>query len=145
MSRCIGNDARASSLFLTPRLGSSDEPVSNIVGHDIRLLDKFGIGLDGANNFVITNGTTATTPLTIYGDGSGFLFDPPLPGGGSGVNNPMTQDLGVSAYWTFPKSTGPSRRKPFPSPSLGPKRLKSRRWPRPRPTKSRRACSSSRP
>lgn len=98
MSRCIGNDARASSLFLTPRLGSSDEPVSNIVGHDIRLLDKFGIGLDGANNFVITNGTTATTPLTIYGDGSGFLFDPPLPGGGSGVNNPMTQDLDAGGF-----------------------------------------------
>ena len=44
-------------------------------------MDKFGIGLDGANNFVITNGTTATPPWTISGDGSGFLFDPPLPGG----------------------------------------------------------------
>ena len=88
MSRSIGNDARVGKVFIAPQLGTLAEPCPKM--HNSR---DFLTGVDTSGNYIIRDETQTKDRIKIDKTTGVITFDPPLPAGAAGVENPMVVDL----------------------------------------------------
>ena len=74
MSRMIGNDARVGQYFITPELGTKEEPCPLL--HNSR---DFLTGVDPIGNYIIRDDTQSKDRISINKTTGVITFDPPLP------------------------------------------------------------------